>query len=341
MSEGSAAEQRLGALAAKVEPVPAEAVAETSARLAERLSGPLPGEDLLRVGARICTIHDYEPPRMNRKLLLLCSADHGTGTGEDPEAGGWAGERVTSYLRGEATVNRLARKVGVRMQLLDVGVAGEFAEQPGLSQRKVAWGTAPLSQGPAMAREQAAEAMLAGYDVVAEMHEARAIDVVAVGSLTGGDPAPATLLAAGQLGLGRDELLGDGGILEGALAERVERAPGERTLSADDSLQWLAEVGGFELGAMAGAMLAAARNRVAVVVDGTGSAAAAHLAGTLSPHVADYLFFSHVGPHPLHRRLIEAQGGEPLVGLAIDGGEAVGSALALGVISSALALWSE
>ncbi len=341
MSEGSAAEHRLGALAAKVEPVPAEALAATTSRLAERLTGPLPGEDLLRVGARICTIHDYEPPRMNRKLLLLCSADHGTGTGEDPEAGGWAGERVTAYLRGEATVNRLARKVGVRMQLLDVGVAGDFAEQPGLSQRKVAWGTAPLSQGPAMAREQAVEAMLAGYDVVAEMHEARAIDVVAVGSLTGGDPAPATLLAAGQLGLGRDELLGDGGVLEGALAERIEEAIGERTLSADDPLDLLSDVGGFELAAMAGAMLAAARNRVAIVADGVGSASAALLAGTLTPHVGDYLFFSHVGPHPLHRPLIQAQHGEPLVGLAIDGGEAVGSALALGVISSALALWSE
>lgn len=341
MSEGSAAELRLSALAAKVEPVAPEAVEETTSRLADKLTGPLPGADLLRVGARICTIHDHEPPRMNRKLLLVCSADHGTGTGEDPEAGGWAGERVTSYLRGEATVNRLARKVGVRMQLLDVGVAGDFGEQPGLAQRKVAWGTAPLSQGPAMAREQAVEAMLAGYDVLAEMHEARAIDVVAVGSLTGGDPAPATLLAAGQLGLDRVALLGESGVLRGALAERIELALGERSLSAEDPLGLLADVGGFEIAAMAGAMLAAARNRVAVVVDGVGSAAAAHLAGTLTPHVADYLFFSHIGPHPLHRPLVAAQNGEPLVGLAIDGGEALGSALALGVISSALALWSE
>ena len=152
---------------------------------------------------------------MNRKLMLLCAADHGTGTGEDPEAGGWAGEAVTRCLRGEASVNRLARKVGVRMQMLDVGVAGEFSEQPGLVQRKVAWGTAPLAGGPAMGRTQAAEAMLAGHDVVAEIHDSRALDVVAVGSLTGGDPAAATLVAAGLLGFGREDLLGAGGILTG------------------------------------------------------------------------------------------------------------------------------
>ncbi len=278
---------------------------------------------------------------MNRKLLMLCAADHGTGTGEDPEAGCWAGERVASFLRGEATVNRLARKVGVRMQMLDVGVAGEFVEQPGLAQRKVAWGTAPLSPGPAMGQAQALESLLAGHDALAEIHEARAIDVVGVGSLTGGDLAPATLLGAGLLGLGCDDLVGKGAGLDGRLTERLEIVLGERTLDGEDPVALLAEFGGFELGAMAGAMLAAARQRVAVVVDGIGAAASANLACALAPAVADYLFFSHVGSHPLHGELVRAMDGDPLVGLAVEGGEAVGAALALGVISSALALWSE
>ena len=341
MSEGSAAEQRLGALAAKVPPVSDEAMAAVAARLLERLGGSVPGEELLSVGARICAIHDYEPPRMNRKLLLLCAADHGTGTGDDPVAGGWAGEGVTRCLRGEASVNRLARKVGVRLQMLDVGVAGEFTEQPGLIQRKVAWGTAPLSAGPAMGRTQAAEAMLAGHDVVAEIHDARALDVVAVGSLTGGDPAAATLLAAGLLGLGREDLLGVGGLLDGTLAERIVLALEGHELSGDDPMALLADVGGFELAAMTGGILAAARSRVAVVVDGIGSAASALLACSLAPHVADHLFFSHIGPHPLHGRLLEAMGGRPLVGVRVAGGEAVGAALGLGVLASTLALWSE
>ncbi len=341
MSEGSAAEQRLGALAAQVSPLADGLVDEVAVRLAEKLGGPVPGNELLRIGARICAIHDYEPPRMNRKLMLLCAADHGTGTGEDPEAGGWAGEAVTRCLRGEASVNRLARKVGVRMQMLDVGVAGEFSEQPGLVQRKVAWGTAPLAGGPAMGRTQAAEAMLAGHDVVAEIHDSRALDVVAVGSLTGGDPAAATLVAAGLLGFGREDLLGAGGILTGSLSERIGVALEGHALAPAAPKALLADVGGFEIAAMTGGMLAAARSRVAVIVDGMGSAASALLACALAPATADYLFFSHVGTHPLHSRMVEAMGGHPLVGVPIDGGEAVGAAMGLGVLASTLALWSE
>ncbi len=334
-------ERRLAGMIRKIEAIEGHRLAEVDVRLADTDVGQSTGSALRALAARICAIHRHEPPRLNRKTAILCAADHGTGTGEEPEVGRWAGERAMAFLNGTAPVNRLARHVGVHVRMLDVGVAGDIPAHPNLVTRKIAWGTAPIAGGPAMGRSQAVEAVLAGYDTLAEIFQARAIDAVVVGEITGGDELPGSLVAAGLLGIDGATTCAEEGPLGGELARRAAAILGDSGTLPRDPLAVLTDLGGFEIGAMAGLFLAAARNRVAAVIDGFGSSVAGLLATELCPAIAPYLFVSHVSERPLHRMVVERFGQPELLGFPIESEEGVGGTMALGVLAAAASLWSD
>ncbi len=340
-SASEAGEERLQTLIAKIEPVDDAAVDDIEGRLEERARTRELVWPLRQITARVCAIHRHEPPRLNRKLLLLCAADHGTGTGEDPLHDEWAGERVMAFLNSVAPVNHISRQVGARTRLLDVGIAGDIPSHPNLVPRKVAWGTAPMHRMPAMGRHQASEVVLAGYDLFADYYHHRAVDAVAVGSIATGDAPAVAALAAGLLDLDEKALRSRRAMPGGEAGKRLRAALRERALVADDPLGLLSEVGGFEIGAMAGIYLAAARYRTAAVIDSQPSAVAALLARAFCPAVTGYLFASHTSGRPLHRAVLKELGLVPLLGFEMDGGEAVGAAFSLGVLASCVAIWDQ
>jgi len=339
MNSSEAGEDRLQTLLGKVEPVTEAAVEEIEDRLEARARTRETVRPLRRIAARDCAIHQHEPPRLNRKLVLLCASDHGTGTGEDPLHDGWAGERVMAFLNSAMPVNHIARQVGARTRLLDVGVAGDIPSHPNLVPRKVAWGTAPIHSVPAMGRHQAAEVVLAGYDLFADYYHHRAVDAVAVGSISTGDGPSATLLSAGMLGLDEKGLRSRKAMPKGEAGKRIRKALKERAIDAEDPMGMLTEVGGFELGAMTGIFLAAARYRTAAVIDDFPSAVAALLARAFCPEVTGYLFASHISERPLHGAVLEALELSPLLGFEMDGGEAMGATFSLGVLASCVSVW--
>ena len=340
-SNSEAGEERLRTLIAKIEPVGDDLVEASEGRLEARARTRETVLPLRHIAARVSSIHQHEPPRLNRKLVLLCASDHGTGTGEDPLHDQWAGERVMAFLNSVAPVNNIARQVGARTRLLDVGVAGDIPSHPNLVPRKVAWGTAPMHRASAMGRHQASEVVLAGYDLFADYYHHRAVDAVAVGSVATGDGPSATLVAAGLLGLDEKALKGRKAIPVGEAGKRMRTALRERTIDAEDPLGLLTEVGGFEIGAMAGIFMAAARYRTAAVVDSFPSAVAALLARAFCPAVTGYLFASHTSDTPLHRAVLDELGLIPLLGFNMEGGEAVGATFSLGVMASCVAIWDQ
>ena len=192
-------ERRLAGMVAKIEAVDPGAV------------GPLdPGDtgaELAGLAQRICAIHRHAPPRLNRRLLLMCASDHGTATGEEPIGGSWTSQRVTAFLEGDGAINTVARSAGLAARLLDVGVAGELAAHPGLIRRAVASGTGRIHEGPAMSREQAVEALLAGYDALMEHDNNRSMDLIGVGCVSAGGLAPTLLLASRLAGVDSGVLL--------------------------------------------------------------------------------------------------------------------------------------
>jgi nicotinate-nucleotide--dimethylbenzimidazole phosphoribosyltransferase len=100
-------------------------------------------------------------------------------------------------------------------------------------------------------------------------------------------------------------------------------------------------VGGFEIGGIAGAVLAGAFHHRPVVIDGLISTAGALVAHALCPQVADYLFAGHCSVEPGHRRMLEHLGLEPILDLAMRLGEGTGGALAMGVMDAAQKVFTE
>ena len=298
------------------------------------------GEEMRRQVARVCAIHRHQPPRLNRRMTLVCAADSGTGTGKEPRQGCWAGEPVMNLLDGVAPLNNLARQVGVHIRLLDVGVAGEIPSHPSLIQRKIAWGTAPIDVGPAMGRSQAVESILAGHDTLSEFYSTRAIDAVVVAGINGGEDTPAVLLSASVLGMSPEEVLAEPGLEDTAVA-RIRAALANRDLAYPDTLSALSDLGGFEVGAMVGVYLAAARHGVVAFVDGLGSAVAARLAIELCPQVEDYLFVGHSSANSFHQRILAVLDRQRLLAFPVDGDVGVGGTIGLGVLASAVSLWGE
>ena len=193
---------------------------------------------------------------------------------------------------------------------MDTGVAIDLPSHPQLVVKKVGYGTANLAEGPAMSREQAIRAVEAGIDVV-EAEVARGLDVVGTGDMGIGNTTPSSAIVAAITGAAVAKVTGRGtGVDDVGLARKVaviERALALNRPDPTDALDVLAKVGGFEIAGLAGVMLGAAANRVAVVVDGFISGAAALIAAGLSPAVVPYM----IAGHPLRRGRARLRAGPP------------------------------
>ena len=121
----------------------------------------------------------------------------------------------------------------------------------------------------------------------------------------------------------------------------IERGISVNTPDPKDAIDILSKVGGFEIGGIAGAVLAAARFRKPVVIDGLISTAGALIAHTLCPTVADYMFAGHRSAEQGHQIMLEHMGLEPLLDLGMRLGEGTGGALAMHIIEAGVRIFGE
>ncbi|HJV89739.1 MAG TPA: nicotinate-nucleotide--dimethylbenzimidazole phosphoribosyltransferase [Holophagaceae bacterium] len=276
--------------------------------------------------------------------LLTFAGDHGIarhGTSAYPAE--VTPQMVANLAAGGAASSVLCRLHGIRHRVIDVGVAVP-CPFPGVSQRKVLPGTRDPLSGPVMTRAEAEACLQAGMDEVAAL-PAAPFALLGLGEMGIGNSAVAALLACVLGGLTPEEAVGPGTGLQGEALQRkvdtVRRVLEARRPDAADPLGVLAEVGGAEFGAMAGAMLAGAARGWAVVVDGYIAGAAALVALRLDPRLSDFLIWSHRSAEPGAARLLASLGAEPLLDLGMRLGEGSGAALAMPILRSACAVMRE
>jgi len=284
-------------------------------------------------------------PRIRHKVIVTMAGDHGVvaeGVSAYPQA--VTAQMMDNFLRGGAAINVLARHVGARVVIVDMGVAADVDPHPDLVVKKVARGTSNLARGPAMTRQQASRALMAGAEVVgAEL--AQGLDVLGVGEMGIGNTTPAAAIAAALIGCPAAEVVGRGtGVDDAGLGRKVMAV--ENALSVNqpdpaDALDVLTKVGGFEIGGIAGAMLAAAAHRRPVMVDGFISTAAAMIAVGLVPEMKSYLVAAHRSQEHGHGRMLEWLGLEPLLELDMRLGEGTGAALGMSLVETACKILDE
>jgi nicotinate-nucleotide--dimethylbenzimidazole phosphoribosyltransferase len=280
--------------------------------------------------------------------MLVFAGDHGiTDEGVSVFAQPVTSQRVTKILLGQAPINAMVNQHGFGLTVIDAGLAMPLVrEAPAQAKvpllvRKIGYGTRNMVLGPAMSGQQAVAALNAGMDVVRHLPG----NVVALGDVGVGNSACAALLLSRLCGVpladacGRDHEQ-DGGLDAEGRQLRLEKlyAAAARHRSAVTPLTALAAFGGFEIAMMAGAMLQAASERRVVLVDGFVAGAAALVARSLHPDVADYLVFSHRSAEPGHRLLLIHLQSQPLMDMELRIGQGVGTLLAWPLLLAAAAL---
>lgn len=314
-------------------------------RLQERLDrktkplGSLGRLESLAVQAGL--IQQTESPAWRAPQLLVFAGDHGLaarGVSAFPSDVTW--QMVENFLAGGAGVSVLARQHGIALTVVDAGVNHVFAPRAGLLDRKVAFGTADASVGPAMSEAQCVQAIEAGREVVRSLPG----NAVLLGEMGIGNTSSAALLLARLGGEDLARCVGRGaGLDDAGLARKLDVLGGvlQRHHDVESPLAVLAAMGGFEIAMLAGAALQAAAERRTVVVDGFIAGAGVLAATRLVPQLRGYCVLAHRSAEPGHALLIRHLGTEPLLDLGLRLGEASGAALAWPLIESAVRLLDE
>lgn len=338
-------EGAFAAAAAAVRVVDADAAAAASARqdILTKPAGAL--GRLEAAGIELCAVARTCPPPVPRPAsVAVFAADHGVlAQGVSPWPQEVTAQMVANFCAGGAAVNVLARQVGADVVVVDVGVAAELPDAPGLRRAKVRPGTADLSVAPAMTADEAARALDVGAAVAA--------DLVAAGSrclLTGdmgiGNTTAAAALISAWTGRPPAEVTGRGtGIDDERLARKVAvvtRAL-ERTGAGAEPLDVLASVGGLEIAALAGYITGGAAAGVPVLLDGVIAVAAALGAVALVPATRGYLFAGHRSSEPGASAALAHLGLAPLLDLELRLGEGTGACLALPLLQGAARILAE
>jgi nicotinate-nucleotide--dimethylbenzimidazole phosphoribosyltransferase len=282
--------------------------------------------------------------------LALFMADHGVAV----EGVSAYGSQVTAamaanVMAGGAAVSVLARRRGVELVAVDVGIAGDTSAAPirprvPLARARVRRGTGNLRTEPAMTRAEAVAAIDVGRRVARDLCGGRA-RIVGVGEIGIGNTTSAAAIVSILTGASPEEACGRGtGVDDAVLARKIGVVRDALRLHAPDParpLDALAAVGGLEIAAVVGFLLEAAALRSPVVLDGVVTNAAALVAHAIEPGVAPYLLASHVSPEPGARIALGRLGLRPLLALEMRLGEGTGALLGMDLLGAALALQSE
>ena len=335
---------------ASVGPLDAAAMAAAQRHL-DRLTKP-PGSlgRLEALAATLAGITSRVDAQVDRRAIVLAAGDHGVArNGVSAYPAEVTAQMVANFVAGGAAVNMLARAVGARLLVVDVGVAGPI---PGLDpagtgkggpliQARVRAGTGDMTVEPAMTRSEAVAAVDVGRRIVTGLRT-DGIDLLAVGEMGIGNTTAASALAAVFTGAGVEAVTGRGTGLDDQGRRRkidaIERALALHAPSPADPIGALSAVGGLEIAALVGVIVEAVLARIPVVLDGFITGAAALVATAIEPSIAPRLIAGHRSAEPGHAIVLEHLGLRPILELDLRLGEGSGAALAMAIIAAAVAV---
>ncbi|MEN3190786.1 MAG: nicotinate-nucleotide--dimethylbenzimidazole phosphoribosyltransferase, partial [Atribacterota bacterium] len=254
-------------------------------------------------------------------------------------------QMVYNFIRGGAGINVLARHIGAKIIVVDIGVANDFPLDQGIIVKKIAYGTKNIAQGPAMSKEEAERAIIAGIEVFEDELNRNGIDIIGLGEMGIANTTPSSAIVACLTKSKVEEVTGRGtGIDEGQLKNKIrviKQAIEVNHPDPEDGLDVLSKIGGFEIGGLIGCILAAAFHRVPIVIDGFISCASALIAIKLAPVVKDYIFASHNSVEKGHKIALEYIGKVPMFDLSMRLGEGTGAALGISFIEAGVKILNE
>ncbi len=284
-------------------------------------------EDL---AAAIAAMRGTSELPLPEKAIVVMAADHGVaqeGVSAYPQE--VTAQMLANFEGGGAAINVLARQLGIRLEVVDMGVGSP---------------TANFVLAPAMSLDQARTHITRGIET-AQTLVRDGITLIGLGDMGIANTTASSAMTAAFFGLDPELVVGRGtGIDDEGLARKIEvirRALALHQPDPRDGLGVLAALGGFEIAGLAGVVLGAAAQRVPVVLDGFITSVAALAAARIAPAAGKYLIASHRSVEQGHTAILEDLGLAPLLDLDLRLGEGSGAALSMGLIESAVRILAE
>jgi nicotinate-nucleotide--dimethylbenzimidazole phosphoribosyltransferase len=262
------------------------------------------------------------PPTCERPLVAVFAGNHGVAArGVSAYPTSVTAAMVANFQAGGAAVNQLCEVNGAGLRVFELAL-----ELP----------TADFTQDAAMDEAGCAATIAFGMEALAA-----GCDVLCVGEMGIANTTSAAAIYAALYGGRASDWVGRGtGVDEAGLQRKIEAVEAglERHRGhLDDPLEVLRRLGGREIAAMVGAILAARLARTPVLLDGYVACAAAAVLRAMDATALDHCLAAHVSAEGAHAAVLERLGKKPLLDLGMRLGEGSGAALALGLVRAALA----
>jgi nicotinate-nucleotide--dimethylbenzimidazole phosphoribosyltransferase len=261
-------------------------------------------------------------PKLDHVLVGVFAGNHGvTRQGVSPFPSEVTRQMVANFSAGGAAINQICKSFGLDLKVFELSL-----DRP----------TQDFSQGPAMSAADCATALEFGMNAVPS-----GVDLLCLGEMGIGNTTAAAAIYTALYGgpaahwAGRGTGLDDAGVKHKSVV--IDRAIALHRQHCDDPLEILRRLGGRELAAIAGAILAARQKGVPVVLDGYVVTAAAAVLHAIDKNALDHCIAGHVSVEGAHAEVLQRLGKEPLLQLGMRLGEGSGAAMAAGIIKAALA----
>ena len=321
-----------------------QTAAEQAAARWNTLAKPVGSLGLLeRAVITLAGVQATSTPEIGKRAVLVLCADNGVtaqGVASTPP-------EITAVMAGfiankRSSVCIMAKQAGADSIAVDLGMFRRV-DAPGLIDKHIADGTADMTLGSAMTREQALQAIETGIELVKSC-KAQGYDILATGEMGIGNTTTSSAISAVLLGKTAREMTGVGAGLDEAGLKRkisaVERAIEINQPDASDPVDVLAKLGGFDIAGMVGVFLGGALYRVPIIVDGFISATAALVASRIWPEARESMLFSHLSAEPASRAVLAALNAEPMISAGMRLGEGTGAVALLPLLDQALAVYN-
>jgi len=337
--------QKIKETISRISGVDRELIEKTQRRL-DNLTKPLGSLGRLEELAKLIVgASGKESPNLKNKVIFTLAGDHGvTDEGVSAFPKEVTAQMVYNFLNKGAAINVLAAHAQARVVIVDIGVGQDLKPAAELVIKKINYGTQNMAKGPAMSREEAVKALRTGIEIFEEEFK-RGLDIIGTGEMGIGNTTAASAITAVFTKQPLEAITGRGtGIDEKGWRNKIrviQTALEVNHPDPRDPIDVLSKVGGFEIGGLAGIILAASANKIPVVIDGFISGAAALIAFQIEPKTKEYMIASHSSVESGHKYILGHIGLQPVLDFDLRLGEGTGAALGINLADAAVKILTQ
>ncbi len=265
---------------------------------------------------------------LSKKCIIIMSADNGVvakGVSSAPQE--VTVTMTECFTRKVTGVGVIARAANADLFVYDIGINGEI-QDPHVINKKIRYGTADLSEGPAMTKDECYEAVMVGINAVKDAVD-KGYKVIGTGEMGIGNTSSSTLVICALTGADIDDCVGKGtGMVDDAAyvnkVNVLKQAMEVNKPDVNDVFDVLSKVGGLDIAGLLGVYIGCAYYKVPVVIDGYISTAAALCAYVLNKTVFDYMFESHITEEVGYKAVDKIMPVKPMFNMNMRLGEGTG-----------------